>query len=66
MGFITVGLIVLICMPGIVAAWRRHPWTTGISVASALTWWTVIGWCLCMAIALTDVEEIDEDEEEAC
>lgn len=62
MGLVTLGLIVLICMPGIVAAWRRHPWTAGISVASALVWWTVIGWAICMAIAFTDVDETDEEE----
>ncbi|HEX6957904.1 MAG TPA: superinfection immunity protein [Ferrovibrio sp.] len=34
-------------------AWRsRHPWRQRILVANGLGGWTVIGWLICLGIAL--------------
>jgi hypothetical protein len=61
---VTLGLIALICLPGIVATLRAHPYAVHISIVCGLLWWTIVAWIICMAVAMSDVGVPDESEDE--
>lgn len=58
MGFGLFNLIVLLLLatvyflPSLLAWRKRHRWRERILVANALLGWTVIGWGICLALAL--------------
>lgn len=58
MGFGLFNLIALLLLAAVyflpsLLAWRkRHPWRDRILIANALLGWTVIGWGICLMLAL--------------
>lgn len=53
--FSLVGLLLLACvyfLPSLLAWRKRHPQRRPILIANALLGWTVIGWGVCLILAL--------------
>ncbi len=55
-GGITLLLVVLYCLPFLVAVLRRHPHTTAIFAASVLFGWTISGWVVGLIWSLMAIE----------
>lgn len=55
-GFPTlVGLLLLATvyfLPSLLAWRRQHPWRQNILLANGLLGWTVLGWLICLGLAL--------------
>lgn len=55
-GFPTVIALLLLAavyfLPSLLAWRKRHPWRDRILIANALLGWTVIGWGICLVLAL--------------
>ena len=50
-----IGLVLVLavyCLPALLAWRRRHPLRQRILIANVLFGWTVIGWLVCLAVAL--------------
>lgn len=50
-----IGLVLVLaayCLPALLAWRKRHPLRQRILVANLLFGWTVIGWLICLAVAL--------------
>lgn len=55
-GFVNlIGLLLLAAvyfLPGLLAWRKRHPWRRKILLANLAVGWTVIGWIICLGLAL--------------
>lgn len=51
---VVIGLLVatVYFLPSLLAWRRRHRWRQKILLANLLTGWTVIGWAICLGLAL--------------
>lgn len=53
-------LVVAYLLPSLVAIERKHPQTGPIVVINLLLGWTIVGWALCLAYAIWNVEGTSE------